>query len=405
MQPVKLDISVKTFIFIILAVFSITTYGEIELLGEVSVEVRSFQNEGLFGQKENHSSFTLSPELYFESENGKDFFSIKPKFRKDAEDKERNLEDLQELQWTHVSKNYETKIGIRKDFWGVTETVHRVDILNQTDSVDGFDGEDKLGQPMLNLSLEREWGVLDLYALIGSRERTFAGEKGRLRMPFIVDTDNPVYESNEEENRMDFALRWNHYFNDLELAISHFSGTTREPLLIPTPEGNSIKLLPKYDLIDQTGLEALYIIEGWVLKLEAITRSGQDDRFTALTTGFEYTQTGIFDRSLDLGWIIELNHDDREDHSPHAIGTRFSFNDIDDSQLLLGVLWNESTGETNIFIEGSKRIGARTKLSIEGVIFNGGKKIESNNFNFGNVNPLDFLQEEDFLRMELTVFL
>ena len=58
-----------------------------------------------------------------------------------------------------------------------------------------------------------------------------------------------------------------------------------------------------------------------------------------------------------------------------------------------------------MFIEGSKRIGARTKLSIEGVIFNGGKKIESNNFDFGNVNPLDFLQEEDFLRMELTVFL
>ena len=50
-------------------------------------------------------------------------------------------------------------------------------------------------------------------------------------------------------------------------------------------------------------------------------------------------------------------------------------------------------------------MGARTKLSIEGVIFNGGKKIESNNFDFGNVNPLDFLQEEDFLRMELTVFL
>jgi len=86
MQPVKLNISVKTFIFLILAIFSTTSYGEIELLGEASIEVRSFQNEGLFGQEENHSSFTFSPELYFESENGKDFFSIKTKFRKDAED-------------------------------------------------------------------------------------------------------------------------------------------------------------------------------------------------------------------------------------------------------------------------------------------------------------------------------
>ena len=405
MEPLRLIKSVKAFIFLILAVFSTTTYGEIELFGELSIEIRNFQNEGLFGQKKDHSSYTFSPELYFESEGGKDFFSIKPKFRKDAEDNERNLEDLQELQWTHVGKNYETKIGIRKDFWGVTETAHRVDIINQTDAVESFDGEDKLGQPMINLSLERDWGVLDLYALIGSRERTYAGNNGRLRMPFIVDTHNPIYESSEEENKIDFAIRWNHYYDDLELAISHFSGNTREPLLIPAQDGNSIKLLPKYDLIDQTGLEALYIIEGWALKLETITRSGQGDRFTALTTGFEYTQTGVFETVLDLGWIIELNHDDREEHSPHAIGTRFSFNDIDDSQLLLGVLWNESTGETNVFIEGSKRIGARSKLSIEGFVFNGGKKVKGNNFDFNKANPLDFLQEEDFLRMELTIFL
>ena len=152
-------------------------------------------------------------------------------------------------------------------------------------------------------------------------------------------------------------------------------------------------------------MEASYLIEGWALKLEAITRSGQGDRFTALTTGFEYTQTGILETSLDLGWIIELNHDDREEKSPFAIGTRFSFNDVDDSQILLGVLWNESTGETNLFVEGSKRIGVRTKLSIESIIFNGGKKIERSNINYNEFNPIDFLQEEDFLRIELTIFL
>ncbi len=64
-----------------------------------------------------------------------------------------------------------------------------------------------------------------------------------------------------------------------------------------------------------------------------------------------------------------------------------------------------STGETNVFIEGSKRIGERSKLSIEGFVFNGGKKVKGNNFDFNKANPLDFLQEEDFLRMELTIFL
>jgi hypothetical protein len=405
MSSRRLDRNLKTFFLSILVTFSTASYGTIELLGEFSFELRSFQNEGLSGQEEKHSSYTFSPELYFESENGKNFFSIKPKFRKDARDQERNLEDLQEFQWTHVGRNFETKIGIRKDFWGVTETFHRVDIINQTDSVESFDGEDKLGQPMVNLSLERDWGVLDVYALIGSRERTYAGKNGRLRMPLIVDTNNPIYESSKKDNKIDFAIRWNHYFDNLELAISHFSGNTREPLLIALQDKNSMRLLPKYDLIDQTGLEASYLIEGWALKLEAITRSGQGDRFTALTTGFEYTQTGILETSLDLGWIIELNHDDREDKSPFAIGTRFSFNDIDDGQILLGVLWNESTGETNLFVEGSRRIGARTKLSVESIFFNGGKKIERSNINYNEFHPIDFLQEEDFLRIELTIFL
>ena len=34
-----------------------------------------------------------------------------------------------------------------------------------------------------------------------------------------------------------------------------------------------------------------------------------------------------------------------------------------------------------------------------------GKKVKGNNFDFNKTNPLDFLQEEDFLRMELTIFL
>ena len=89
----------------------------------------------------------------------------------------------------------ESRIGIRKEFWGVTETFHRVDIINQTDSVESFDGEDKLGQPMINISLETLSGSIDFFALLGSRERTFAGRFGRLRTPIVVDTDHPIYES------------------------------------------------------------------------------------------------------------------------------------------------------------------------------------------------------------------
>ncbi len=66
--------------------------------------------------------------------------------------------DIRELSWIHVGNGWESRVGIRKVFWGVTEGRHLVDIINQTDQVDQVDGEEKLGQPMINLSTVRDWG-------------------------------------------------------------------------------------------------------------------------------------------------------------------------------------------------------------------------------------------------------
>ena len=75
------------------------------------------------------------------------------------------------------------------------ESRHRVDYINQTDGVEDVDGEDKLGQPMLNLGLQRDWGDLNFFYLPYFRERTFPGTKGRLRAPLVVDTDRARYEA------------------------------------------------------------------------------------------------------------------------------------------------------------------------------------------------------------------
>ena len=371
-------------------------YSKVERYGEVSFENRSFSEQGLFDQQKNHYSFTLSPEFYFESEDQNTSFTFKTKIRKDSLDNERNLFDIQDLSLIKVKNSYETRIGIRRDFWGVTETVHRVDIINQTDQVESFDGEDKLGQPMINFSLERDWGVLDIYALIGFRERTFAGEKGRLRAPFLIDTNSAIYESGAKNLRTDFAFRWSQSYRNLEIALSHFSGTSREPKFINKTASSKT---PYYGIIDQTGLEALYIMGSLALKLEAISRSGQGDRFSAATVGFEYTQVGILSSRLDLGWILELNYDDRYEESPFALGTRLTFNDMYDSQILSGVMRNEETGETNVFVEASKRIGNCCRMSFESIYFNGG-----NNSNKMQ-KMFEHLKQDDFVRLEFIYYL
>jgi len=387
-------------VLVFLFVFTNTSVlAKAERYGEVSLENRFFVEQGLFGQGKNHSSFTLSPEFYFESEDQKTSFTFKPKIRRDSTDDERNLFDIQDLSLVRVKDSYETRIGIRRDFWGVTETVHRVDIINQTDQVESFDGEDKLGQPMINLSVEREWGILDLYALVGFRERTFAGEKGRLRLPFSIDTDSAFYESSSENLRTDFAIRWSQSYRNVELAFSHFSGTSREPELKTGLNDNLNFRVPYYAIIDQTGLEVLYIVGELAFKLEAISRSGQGGRFSAATTGFEYTKVGILDSRLDLGWIIELNHDDRYENSPLALGTRLTLNDLYDSQILSGVIWNEETGETNVFVEASRRVRNCCRLSFESVYFN-----EGSNSNTAQ-KMFEYFKQDDFARFEFIYFL
>ena len=52
-------------------------------------------------------------------------------------------------------------------FWGVTESQHLVDVVNQTDLVENPDGEEKLGQLMVNLTVARSWGTLNLFVAPG----------------------------------------------------------------------------------------------------------------------------------------------------------------------------------------------------------------------------------------------
>ncbi|WP_323773920.1 hypothetical protein [Alcanivorax sp.] len=360
-----------------------------EFRGEVALEGRYFTQESPYPESDysTNGSAYLKPEILHEWNNRDDLFTFIPYARVDEHDSERTHWDIRELSLIHVGNGWESRIGIRKVFWGVTEGRHLVDIINQTDQVDQVDGEEKLGQSMINLSLVRNWGIVDLFVLPGFRERIFAGEEGRPRTPLPV-SDDARYESSKEDSRVDFAIRYQQYFdNGIELALSHFSGTSRDPLLIPDtltqaelvslattgalPAGSDPEFTPLYNVIDQTGLELQYLNSGWLWKLEAISRSGQGERFSAVDGGFEYTQVGLFDSVTDLGWIVEYIWEDRDDSlaSPVAsdvlLGTRFTFNDIASTDILAGIIYDTEEEEKAISLESSRRFGNNLKATLE----------------------------------------
>jgi hypothetical protein len=292
-----------------------------ELSGYVEGEVRLYpENPNFFGQRDQSASFAIQPEYYHELESGSSFTFV-PFLRLDSADSERTHFDVRELTYLWLHDDFELRLGVRKVFWGVTEVLHLVDIINQTDLVESFDGEQKLGQPMANLSLARDWGTLDLFVLPYFRERTFPGNKGRLRFGFVVDTDQAQYESAAEEWHTDLAARYSRSLGDWDVGLYYFIGTSRDPSFTFGADGaGNPVILPVYQQIQQTGLDVSYVAGNWLWKLEALYRKGQGDRqgltrndYVAATGGFEYTFTGIFGSQMDLGIVAEYLFDDRKD--------------------------------------------------------------------------------------------
>jgi len=228
-------------------------FSDWELSGKITVEELGFFHNKLDPQQHNnYLSAAFEPEIYKEWDNGKQSFIFIPFFRYSPHDNRRTHFDIRELTWLVVEQDWELRVGIRKVFWGVTEGSHLVDIINQTDLVENTDTEDKLGQPMINLALIRDWGTVDLFLLTGFRERTFPGVEGRLRTFPEMSVGDASYEKHGIEKQLAYAARWSHTLGDWDIGLSHFYGLSREPTLNHqlSPTG-SIQLVPYYELINQ----------------------------------------------------------------------------------------------------------------------------------------------------------
>ena len=373
-----------------------------EWSGEVGVEGRAFPREAADPRQHgNNLSLAVRPEYYHDWDDGDQRFAVTPFLRLDQGDSERTHFDLRELYWRKSFESAELALGVRTVFWGVTEFRHLVDIINQTDLVENLDTEDKLGQPMAQLTWLRDWGTLDFFLMPYFRERTFPGVEGRPRGALVVDTENPVFESSAEQNHLDFAVRYSHFVGVFDLGVAYFTGTSRDPRLVPTlrPDGELV-LTPHYDLIDQASLDLQATTGDWLWKLEVYSRDTPFERFTAATGGFEYTLVGLFGSAMDLGLLTEYLYDERGEAADTPfqddlfLGARLTLNDEQSTDLLMGIGLDADTDARVFNAEGSRRIGQSWRLSLEVRIFS----------QIPETDPLFGIRNDDYWQLELSKF-
>jgi hypothetical protein len=370
-----------------------------EWTGYVAGEMRLFpESAAAPGQKSGQLSISIQPEYFKAWDDGKQNFTFVPFLRLDSMDPKRTHWDIRELTWIKAEESWEIRAGVRKLFWGVTESQHLVDIINQTDSVESVDGEEKLGQPMLNVSLIKDIGIFDFFLLPYFRERTYPGRDGRLRNSLRVDGDQAQYESSAKEYHMDWAARWFHTLGDWDVGLSHFSGTSRSPSLSQgTDSGGNSVMIPYYPQLNQTGLDIQATKEAWLWKLEAISSQSQGERHAAATGGFEYTFVGVMDSDADMGLISEYLYDSRGEAAPTSmegdimVGVRLALNDEDSTDILVGSIIDINQQNFSVSLEGSRRVMDDWKLSMEGRML----------FNTPKADPIYSIRRDSFFQIEL----
>lgn len=353
---------------------------QVALAGEwdwaTSAEYRQLTQPPAYTAAQHDVALKQSVRYLHSWSDGDDLLLLDGFYRWSDGDEARRHGDIQDLVWTHLGSGWESHVGIRTVFWGVTEFQHLVDIINQEDVAERFDGEARLGQPMLNVSMANAFSVLDLFILAGFRERTFPGATGWPAGPFPVSQTEADYESGAESQRVDFAARWGVTIDDWEVALSWFSGTGRDPELRRLSA--AAEWIPYYPVIDQFGVELTYLQAAWLWKAELISRSGyRGGRYSAAVAGLEYTHEGVFNSGADLGWVLEYHFDDRAadtfayqllEHDV-ALGWRLALNDEHDSQALLGLMIDTELPEQIISLEGSRRFAEHWVGALEAWVF------------------------------------
>lgn len=372
---------------------------DIRVTGYVEPELQFF-TQSASGAEQRRWNASVAAEVTFSRfwDNSSQWIVVTPFARWDRQDDHRTHVDVREAKYARAIDNWEFRIGLDKVFWGVTEAVHLVDIINQTDLVESIDGEEKLGQPMIMVSSVWEVGTFTGYLLPYFRERTFPSRSGRPAFDLPVDETQTQYESGAKQHHLDFALRYSNTFDIWDVGVSYFQGTNRNPLLLPGLDASARPVLvPFYAQAKRLSTDVQATAGAWLYKFEGFWQNQLGEQHLQATGGIEYTFYSIFDTASDVGLVAEYVWDDRgaNRQNPFAnevfVALRWTPNDAASTAVLAGTTVDLDTQALGFSIEAQRRFGDDYFVSLEARFF-------------GNVprsDPLFSYSDDDLIQLRI----
>ncbi len=333
--------------------------------------------------------------------------------------------DIPRGYYQYFGDGYDFLVGSNIVYWGVSESHHVVDSVNQRYTIDQTVDYISLGQPMLNFNLSLGLNsTLSVYGLVYFRDRDQPNAETRFRSPILMSNNDAVYEEGNGRN-LDFAARFrtsqNILWGGVDFALSYFDGTNRAPSSMPnacltaggrfigeTACGNliignpqSVFFVPYYSKLRRYGVEFVYSNGDLQLTFEGALSNAIGETYYSAIGGAQYSFGGIGPNGDTLVVVGEYLYDDRSIIQPANIydddvflGFAYSGNDVAGTNVRGGVYYDVKKDAQIYTVSYSRRINDAIRLEVAGFSVNAA----------GTNDPLTVAQDDGFVEVSLSYF-
>ncbi|GLR76780.1 hypothetical protein [Aliivibrio sifiae] len=280
---------------------------------------------------------------------------------------------IAKINW--IGDSYQIDVGYDLIYWGVTEGINVINIINQRDQIRDYFQKQGLGQSMVAVSYFEDSVTVDGYILPRFEELNYGGTQRPWGLGLPVDASQSTYESSKGKNHTDYAARISGMLDDLEFGFVYFNGTYRQPIY--KVDGEIENLAPHYVLGNTFGLDAQYIMDSNIYKFElGYFKPNSYDSYVSTTFGVERTLGSSWFGEGESTVYAEYYYDSRQDDNTVAfqndifLAYKYTTYNVYDLETTIGGIIDTQYGGVIGTLEITGKLTNNIKVSVELIYFN-----------------------------------
>jgi len=369
--------------FLSLMALSTSSFAQVEVEGYIGLDSQVYSSK----ENKHSSNFTAQQQLKmsYEKDNYLTVFELYAQEDKSdftsQKDNDRTFLRINELYTQYEGDDYKILLGKNIRFWGALEANNIVDTFNIQDSRNDSFTTDKIGAYNVAYSHYFEDSELSVILKVHEQENKMAHES---YMYSILNNNvslNKDLQSESSLNRPSLYLAYNgsSYADEYSLDYSFIYENGYDSQRYLTVNNNQFE--QNIYLVNKFMTYNTLVHNSNLYKLEAVYTNIKEDKIISdyihIAGGIEHTLDAL-DNGNEIGLIAEyyyyknLENDKLDDLSLGQVfqndlflGTRYSFNDADDSNIVGGVIIDTQYDEQSYYFEYQTRIYDIVKIKLD----------------------------------------